>query len=238
MTKRGWRQPPRERSIGLPRTLNSASQSSKSRPRQCQRRRLRAPRPLRGRVRTGYRQLIFRLACCYGGHDHGCSSAAGESSRPEVLRSAAPSSRSSADPARRSTSRGNSLRRMRKPLAEPAKLPTTGTALLPRLTHLAEKILSTRSAIEGERKQVTVRSPISRGRWIFRKRSIRKSGTGSWTVSSKFSPTASSLRGHGQSGHGRRHHGAFWSADRPRGSRGARLLRGARSAKSISAARK
>ena len=35
------------------------------------------------------------------------------------------------------------------------------------------------------------------------------------------------LRGHGQPGHGRRHHGALRRAARPRGPRGARLLRGA-----------
>ena len=41
------------------------------------------------------------------------------------------------------------------------------------------------------------------------------------------------LRGHGQPGHGRRDHGALRRAARPRGSRGARLLRGARMQESV-----
>ena len=61
--------------------------------------------------------------------------------------------------------------------------------------HLAEKILSSRSALEGERKQVTVLFADVKGSMDSARRSIRRSGIGSWTASSGSSPMAHRFEG-------------------------------------------
>ena len=106
--------------------------------------------------------------------------------------------------------------------------PVTPSPLSYTPKHLADKILQSKSALEGERKQVTV---------------LFADVKGSMELAEQLDPGAvardprsllrhphrrrAPLRGHGEPVHRRRHHGAVRRADRARGPRAARLLRGA-----------
>ena len=117
------------------------------------------------------------------------------------------------------------------PRATGGESPVTANARAPRdytPKHLADKILRSKSALEGERKQVTV---------------LFADVKGSMELAEQVDPEEwhrdprpllrdpdrrrAPLRGHGQPVHRRRHHGALRRADRARGPRAARLLRGA-----------
>ncbi len=105
--------------------------------------------------------------------------------------------------------------------------------------HLAEKILTSRSALEGERKQVTVLFADVKGSMDL----AEQVDPEEWhKIMDRFFADPrrrrSSLRRHGQPVHRRRHHGALRRADRARRSCAARLLRGAPpSARSCAATR-
>ena len=94
--------------------------------------------------------------------------------------------------------------------------------------HLAEKILTSKAALEGERKQVTVLFADLKGSMeLLADRDPEEArkllDPGARADDGGRPP----LRGHGQPGDGRRDHGALRRAARPRGSRGAGVLRGA-----------
>ncbi len=92
--------------------------------------------------------------------------------------------------------------------------------------HLAEKILTSRAALEGERKQVTVLFADLKGSMELLGRPRPRGGA----EAPRPRPRAHDggrppLRGHRQPGHGRRDHGAVRRAAGPRGPRRARVLR-------------
>ena len=98
--------------------------------------------------------------------------------------------------------------------------------------HLADKILTSRAALEGERKQVTVLFADVKGSMEL----AEQLDPEEWSqIMDRFFQILSdgrpSLRGLRQQVHRRRHHGAVRRADRARGSRATRLLRGAASAR-------
>ena len=113
------------------------------------------------------------------------------------------------------------------PDAAPAGMPSSAAsreATIPR--HLAEKILATRAALEGERKQVTVLFADVVGsteliRDLDPEDAQRLLDGGRPGDDGRRPP----LRGHRQPGDGRRHHGAVRGAAGPRGPRRPRLLR-------------
>ena len=126
------------------------------------------------------------------------------------------------------------------PSAPSSAAPSATTERDPRAytpKHLADKILQSKSALEGERKQVTV---------------LFADVKGSMELAEQLDPEEwhrdprallrdpdrgrAPLRGHRQPVHRRRHHGAVRRADRARGPRAARLLRGAAPARSSCAA--
>ena len=89
--------------------------------------------------------------------------------------------------------------------------------------HLAEKILTNRSALEGERKQVTVLFADVAG--LHRAVDPSRPGGPARRDGRLFPPRdggGAPLRRHGESVHGRRRHGAVRRAHRARGPRGAR----------------
>ena len=91
--------------------------------------------------------------------------------------------------------------------------------------HLAEKILTSKSALEGERKQVTVLFADMKGSMeLLADRDPEKARKILDPVHRTHDGSGASLRGHSQPSDGRRHHGAFRRAVGPRRSRGARLL--------------
>ena len=121
-----------------------------------------------------------------------------------------------------------------QPLAEPsAPDPRSYTP-----KHLAEKILTSRAALEGERKQVTVLFADVKGSMDL----AEQVDPEEWhAIMDRFfhDPRRgrSSLRGDDQPVHRRRHHGAVRGADRARGPRAARLLAVAPSARGLRALR-
>ena len=98
--------------------------------------------------------------------------------------------------------------------------------------HLADKILHSQSALEGERKQVTVLFADVKGSMELAEQVDPEEWHG---ILDRFfadpDRRRAPLRGHRQPVHRRRHHGALRRADRARGPRAARLLRGARTAR-------
>ena len=92
--------------------------------------------------------------------------------------------------------------------------------------HLAERILTSRSALEGERKQVTVLFADLKGSMeLLADRDPEEARRAPRPGARADDGGRPPLRGHRQPGHGRRHHGAVRRAARPRGPRRARLLR-------------
>ena len=84
------------------------------------------------------------------------------------------------------------------------------------------------SALEGERKQVTVLFADIKGSMeLLADRDPEEARTAARSRPRTHDGGGPSLRGHRQPGHGRRDHGALRRAARPRGPRAARLLRGA-----------
>ena len=89
--------------------------------------------------------------------------------------------------------------------------------------HLAERILTSQGALEGERKQAPSGADLKGSM------ELPPTGTRGGSGAPRSRPRADdggrpSLRGHGQPGHGRRDHGAVRRAARPRGPRRPRLL--------------
>ena len=74
--------------------------------------------------------------------------------------------------------------------------------------YLAEKILTSRSALEGERKQVTVLFADLKGSMELLADLDPKRPGGSSTRPAAHDGRGAPLRGHGEPGHGRRHYGA------------------------------
>ncbi len=94
--------------------------------------------------------------------------------------------------------------------------------------HLADRILQSRSALEGERKQVTVLFADVKGSMeLAEQLGAEDLARRARSVLRDPQRRRAPLRGHRQPVHRRRHHGAVRRADRARGSRAARLLRGA-----------
>ena len=92
--------------------------------------------------------------------------------------------------------------------------------------HLAERILTSKAALEGERKQVTVLFADLKGSMeLLADRDPEEARKHPRPGARADDGGRPSLRGHGQPGDGRRDHGAVRRAARPRGSRRARLLR-------------
>ena len=107
----------------------------------------------------------------------------------------------------------------RQPAACPRPKPT-------RPKHLAERILTSRAALEGERKQVTVLFADLKGSMeLLADRDPEEARAHPRPGARTDDGGGPPLRGHGQPGHGRRHHGAVRRAARPRGPRRPRLLR-------------
>jgi hypothetical protein len=97
--------------------------------------------------------------------------------------------------------------------------------------HLAEKILTSKSALEGERKQVTVLFADLKGSMeLLADRDPRGGAEAPRPRPRAHDGGCPPLRGHGQSGDGRRDHGALRRTGRARGSRRARVLCGAQNA--------
>ena len=91
--------------------------------------------------------------------------------------------------------------------------------------HLAEKILTSKAALEGERKQVTVLFADLKGSMeLLADRDPEEARKLLDPVLDADDGGRPPLRGHRQPGDGRRHHGALRRAARPRGSRRARVL--------------
>ena len=77
--------------------------------------------------------------------------------------------------------------------------------------HLSEKILTSRSALEGERKQVTVLFADLKGSMeLLAERDPEEARQLLDPVLERMMARRAPLRGHGEPGHGRRHHGAVW----------------------------
>jgi ribosomal protein L40E len=94
--------------------------------------------------------------------------------------------------------------------------------------HLAEKILTSKAVLEGERKQVTVLFADLKGSMeLLADRDPRGGAQAARPRARTDDGGGAPLRGHREPGHGRRDHGVVWGADRPRGPRGAGVLRGA-----------
>ena len=98
--------------------------------------------------------------------------------------------------------------------------------------HLADKILQSKSALEGERKQVTVLFADVKGSMEL----AEQLDPEEWhAILDRFFAILTDgvhrFEGYGRPVHRRRHHGAVRRADRARGPRAARLLRGAASAR-------
>ena len=94
--------------------------------------------------------------------------------------------------------------------------------------HLAEQILTSDAALEGERKQVTVLFADLKGSMeLLADRDPEEARAAPRPRARAHDGGRAPLRGHRQPGDGRRHHGAVRRAARPRGPRRARLLRGA-----------
>src|SRR5215813_7206875 len=109
------------------------------------------------------------------------------------------------------------------------------TPLAPRFTapetytpkYLAERILLSRAALEGERKQVTVLFADLKGSMeLLAHRDLEEARKILDAVLEQMMEAVHRYEGHGEPGHGRRHHGALRRAGRPRGPRRACLLRG------------
>jgi Double zinc ribbon len=99
--------------------------------------------------------------------------------------------------------------------------------------HLAEKILTSRSALEGERKQVTVLFADIQGSMELATQLDPERWHGLLERYFAVLTDAVSVRGHGQPVHGRRHHGVVRGADRPRRPRATGVLRGAQGARRL-----
>ena len=94
--------------------------------------------------------------------------------------------------------------------------------------HLAERILTSKAALEGERKQVTVLFADLKGSMeLLADRDLEEARKILDPVARTHDGSRASLRRHGESGDGRRDHGAVRRAPRPWGPRGASLLCGA-----------
>ena len=94
--------------------------------------------------------------------------------------------------------------------------------------HLAERILTSKAALEGERKQVTVLFADLKGSMeLLADRDPEEARKILDAVLDRHDGGGPPLRGHGEPGHGRRDHGALRRPGGPRGPRRARLLRGA-----------
>ena len=94
--------------------------------------------------------------------------------------------------------------------------------------YLAEKILTSRSALEGERKQVTVLfADIKDSTEMIRDLDPETAQQLLDPALRPYDGSCAPLRGDREPGHGRWHHGPLRGADRARGSCGARLLCGA-----------
>jgi hypothetical protein len=77
--------------------------------------------------------------------------------------------------------------------------------------HLAEKILTSKSALEGERKQVTVLFADLKGSMeLLADRDPEEARKLLDPVLERMYGGGPPLRGHGQPGHGRRDHGPLW----------------------------
>ena len=101
--------------------------------------------------------------------------------------------------------------------------------------HLAERIITSRAALEGERKQVTVLFADLKGSMeLLADRDPEEARAHPRSGARTHDGGGASLRGHGQPGDGRRHHGAVRGAARPRGPRRARLLRRAAACRTAS----
>ena len=98
--------------------------------------------------------------------------------------------------------------------------------------HLADKILTTRAALEGERKQVTVLFADIKGSMeLLADRDPEDAQKLLDPVLERMIEAVHRYEGTVNQGHGRRHHGALRRAARPRGSCRARLLCGAQDAR-------
>jgi hypothetical protein len=92
--------------------------------------------------------------------------------------------------------------------ATPAPAPLTYTP-----PYLAEKILTSRSALEGERKQVTVLFADLKGSMeLLADRDPEEARQLLDPVLDRMMAARPSVRRHRQPGHGRRHHGPVWGA--------------------------
>ena len=81
--------------------------------------------------------------------------------------------------------------------------------------HLAEKILTSRSALEGERKQVTVLFADLKGSMeLLADRDPEEARQLLDPVLERMMAAVHRYEGHGEPGHGRWHHGAVRGADR------------------------
>ena len=82
--------------------------------------------------------------------------------------------------------------------------------------YLAEKILTSRSALEGERKQVTVLFADLKGSMeLLADRDPEEARQLLDPVLERMMAAVHRYRGHGQPGHGGRHYGAVWRAPGP-----------------------
>jgi hypothetical protein len=83
-------------------------------------------------------------------------------------------------------------------------------------SYLAEKILTSRSALEGERKQVTVLFADLKGSMeLLAERDPEEARPASRSRVGAHDGRRAPLRRHGESGHGRWHHGPLWCAPGP-----------------------
>ena len=93
--------------------------------------------------------------------------------------------------------------------------------------YLAEKIRTTRGALAGERKQVTVLfADVKDSTGTHPRPRSRSRPAAPRPCAAAYDGRRAPLRGHGEPGPGRWHHGPVWGAARARGPRAARLLRG------------
>ena len=97
---------------------------------------------------------------------------------------------------------------------QPRHPPAPGArATLLHAPHLAEKILTARSALEGERKQVTVLFADLKGSLeLIADRDPEEARQILDPVLEHLMAAVAPLRGHGEPGHGGRHYGALWGA--------------------------
>ena len=157
-----------------------------------------------------------------------CGVPAGKSGRREVLRRVRSASCSRVPRLRdRAPPRAGLLLGVRHATRRPTSAATAGTAgsHIPR--HLAERILTSKAALEGERKQVTVLFADLKGSTeLLADRDPEEARKLLDPVLDRMMEAVHYYEGTVEPGHGRRDHGALRRAAGARGPRDARLLRG------------